>query len=248
MKISIITVCRNSAATIEDTIKSVLSQTYPEVEYLIIDGGSTDGTLEVIDKYRSQISKVVSERDNGIYDGMNKGLRLASGEVVGMINADDYYNYPEALQDVVNCLQQNQSEACYGDLIYVDRHQKNKIVRRWRPGFYQPAKLKNGWIMPHPSLFIRKSVYERWGLFDASFRIAGDYELMLRFLKNGLTVSYLPKFLVCMREGGVSGTNLHHRRLGWQELKKAWLMNYRSLPPFFILRRVLFKMHQLLER
>lgn len=244
MKISIITVCYNSAGTIEDTIKSIISQNHADLEYIIIDGGSTDNTLEIINKYKDKIAKIISEPDKGIYDAMNKGIGLTTGEVVGIINSDDFYEHYTVLDEVVNCFENSKIDACYGNIKYVDRLNIDKQVRFWKAGHYEKKKLNSGWIMPHPAFFIRKEVYNRLGLFNLDFRIAADYELMLRFLKNNIEVQYLDVTLVCMREGGFSGQSFKQRQKGWNELKRAWTTNNLLLPKFFIIRRLISKINQ----
>lgn len=244
MKISIITVSFNSALTIEDTIKSVLAQSNVDLEYIIIDGGSTDNTLEIVNKYKDKIAKIISEPDKGIYDAMNKGIRMATGEVVGIINSDDFYEHNTVLDEVANCFESSKIDACYGNIKYVDRQDTEKQVRFWKAGNYEKKKLNSGWIMPHPAFFVRKEVYDRFGLFNLDFRIAADYELMFRFLKNNIEIQYLDSTLVCMREGGFSGQSFKQRQKGWNELKKAWITNNLLLPKFFIIRRILSKVKQ----
>ncbi|MFZ2189834.1 MAG: glycosyltransferase family 2 protein [Candidatus Magasanikiibacteriota bacterium] len=244
MKLSIITVSYNSAETIEDTIKSVMAQNYSDLEYIIIDGGSKDNTLEVVEKYKDKIAKIISEPDKGIYDAMNKGIKMATGGVVGIINSDDFYFNEHIFNDVMNEFEKTGSEAVYGDIVYVDREETKKQVRFWQAGEYREEKLNCGWIMPHPAFFVKKEIYNKFGLFNLDFRIAADYELMLRFLKNGLKVSYLPQTFVCMREGGFSGQSFRQRKKGWQELKKAWAINNFKIPRFFITRRILSKIKQ----
>ena len=244
MKFSIITISYNSEKTIEDTIVSVLAQNYSNLEYIIIDGGSKDGTLEIINKYKNKISKIVSESDRGVYDAMNKGVKLATGDIVGILNSDDFYKNTTVLKDVYEVLQNNDVDACYGDIEYVDRNDIKKIVRFWKAGEYRKDKLDSGWIMPHPAFFVKKEIYNKFGLFNIDFKLASDYELMLRFLIKGLRVKYLPKTLVTMREGGLSGQSFKQRKIGWQELKKAWSVNNIPVPKFFIFKRLLSKIKQ----
>ncbi|HBU06917.1 MAG TPA: glycosyl transferase [Candidatus Magasanikbacteria bacterium] len=246
MKLSIITVSYNSAETIEDTIKSVIAQNYSDLEYIIVDGGSKDSTLQIVDKYRDKIAKIVSEPDKGIYDAMNKGINMATGEVVGIINSDDFYFNDQIFNNIISQFENTSSDAVYGDIIYVNRKDIKKQVRFWRAGEYKEEKLNCGWIMPHPAFFVKKEIYNKFGLFNLDFRIAADYGLMLRFLKNGLKVNYLPQTFVCMREGGFSGQSYKQRKKGWQELKKAWAINNFKIPRFFITRRILSKIKQYL--
>lgn len=245
MKISIITVCYNSTTTIEDTVIGVLAQNYPNLEYIMVDGGSKDGTLEIINKYKDKISKIISEPDKGIYDAMNKGIKIATGDVIGILNSDDLYKNTSVIKDVAGEFQENKNvDACYGDIEYVDRKDIKKIVRFWKAGEYKKEKLNSGWIMPHPSLFVKKEIYDKYGVFNLDFRIAADYELMLRFLLKGVKVKYIHKILISMREGGFSGQNYKQRKKGWEELKKAWVVNGLFVPKFFIVRRLLSKIKQ----
>lgn len=248
MKISIITVSYNSEQTIEQTIKSVLGQKGADLEYIIVDGGSKDGTLEIINRYKDKITKIISEPDKGIYDAMNKGVQLATGDVVGIINSDDFYFDDNVLNSVVIEFEKSDVDAVYGDIVYVDREETKKHVRFWKAGEYKESKLKSGWIMPHPAFFVRRECYEKWGIFNLSFKIAADYELMLRFIKKGLRMKYLSQILVCMREGGYSASNFKQRVAGWQELKKSWQINGLKVPKFFVIRRVLSKVNQYLKK
>ena len=247
MKLSIITPSYNSAATIARTIDSVLAQNYSNLEYIIIDGASTDNTRDIVLRYQDKLSiKFISELDNGIYDAMNKGVKLATGEIVGILNSDDLFDNNEVLKKVAEAFNNKDTEAVYGDIKYFSTD-VNKITRYWKTGKYTENKLSNGWVIPHPALFLRKSVYDKCGLFKTDFKIAGDYEFILRILKiYKVNVKYLPVVLTLMYDGGTSGSSLKQRKKGWQELKKAWLVNNLKGPKFFILRRVLFKISQLL--
>ncbi|MBU0722482.1 glycosyltransferase, partial [Patescibacteria group bacterium] len=238
----------NSQTTINDTIKSIINQTHRDIEYIIIDGLSTDKTLAIIDKYQQQFPiKLISESDKGIYDAMNKGIKMVSGDIVGILNSDDFYYNNNVLLEVQQLFKTNQDiDAVYGDLIYIDKDNINKQTRYWRSGECNEKKINNGWIIPHPTFFVKKEIYQKCAkLFDTNFSIAADYELMLRLLKvDKIQTRYLPKILVKMRNGGTSGKNIQQRIKGWQELKKAWLINNLKLPRFFITRRLFFKIFQ----
>lgn len=234
MKFSIITPCLNSAATIEDTIKSVLNQKYADLEYIIVDGGSTDATLDVIKKYQSRIAKVISEPDLGIYDAMNKGIKSATGEIIGIINSDDFYIGEDIFNLVDSALQKSGANAVYGDLIYVDKCDTSKVVRRWLAGKFSPNKLRCGWSPPHPTCFIKRSVYDKNGLFNPTLPLAADYELLLRFFKQGVTFDYLPVTIAAMREGGSSAKNFSQRLRGWAQIRRAWKLNNLK-PPFLLI-------------
>ena len=205
LKISVITVTYNSAATIVESLRSVAAQIHPDIEHIIIDGGSTDATLRLIEAHGQHVARVVSEPDDGIYDAMNKGFRLATGELVGCLNSDDDFTTPDILADVARLATERGADAVYGDVIHIDPARANQLVRYWSAGSYALSKVRLGWMPPHPTLYVRRAVIERIGAFDAALRIAGDYEFMLKLFKQpGLKVAYLPKVMVSMRVGGAS--------------------------------------------
>ncbi|MDD2680641.1 MAG: glycosyltransferase family 2 protein [Patescibacteria group bacterium] len=247
MKLSLITPSYNSAATITRTVESVIAQNYSDLEYIIVDGASKDNTKDIVLSYQNKINiKFISESDSGIYEAMNKGVKLANGEVVGILNSDDMFDNPEVLTKVAALFDDDKIEAVYGDINYFSKD-VNKTTRVWRAGEYQENKLNNGWVIPHPALFLRREVYEKCGLFRTDFKLAGDYEFILRILKiHKINLKYLPEVLVRMYNGGVSGNNLGQRIKGWKELKKAWKVNNLTLPKLFILRRIIFKLKQFL--
>jgi len=249
MKISIITTSFNSEKTIEDTIKSVLNQSYSNIEYIIVDGGSKDDTLDIVNKYKNKISRVISEKDDGIFDAMNKGVKLATGDIVGILNSDDFYVDNYVLESIVYNFQEKKCDACYGNLIYIDQDDKKKVTRYWRADDFQEKKLNYGWAPPHPCFFVKKSVYEKYGYFRLDFPIAADYELMLRFIKLGkIKLSYLDKNLVYMREGGNSGNGIIQRIKGLNELVHSWRVNNLKVPKLFFWKRPLFKIHQFFSK
>lgn len=216
MKVSIITVVYNGQATIADAIQSVLSQDYPDIEYIVIDGASTDGTQQVVQSFGDRIAKFISEPDCGIYDAMNKGITLATGDVVGILNADDFYADSTIISSVVNQFQQNSVDSIFGDLIYVRSDNLDKIVRYYSSAKFHPGQFAYGWMPAHPTFFVKRSAYEQYGLFKTDYKIAGDYELLTRFLaKHKLSYRYVPKVMVKMRTGGVSTMN-------W---KSNWILN-----------------------
>ena len=244
LPVSIITVCLNSAATIEDTIESVLSQDYSDIEYIVIDGGSADGTLDILEKYRGRISKCLSEPDRGIYDAMNKGITLSTGDVIATLNSDDVYADKSVVGRMVEFIQSSGLDAGYGDLVYVDRQLKH-IVRSWKPGPYKQGAFRCGWVMPHPAFFCRKEVFSKYGCFSDKFRVAADFELMLRFVeKYHITVGYLPEVIVKMRTGGKANT-LRGMLRGNCEVIKSFRMNGLSISPWFFVLKPLAKVSQL---
>ncbi|WP_296752275.1 glycosyltransferase family 2 protein [Thiobacillus sp.] len=209
MKISIITVCFNSARTLGDTLQSVAAQTHPDIEHIVVDGGSEDGTLAVIKRYRQLLSKVISEPDRGVYDAMNKGIGMATGEVIGFINSDDFYAGNTALSHIAEAFSDPAIEACFGDLVYVDQQDPSRIVRYWKSCTYRLGRFEYGWVPPHPTFFVRRSVYERLGGFNLNFLLAADMELMLRFLEvHRICSVYVPRTLIKMRLGGKTNQSL----------------------------------------
>ncbi len=245
MKISIITVCYNAEDTINDTIQSVLSQDYKDVEYIIVDGKSTDRTLEKIQSIKNGI-KLISEKDQGIYDAMNKGISIASGDVIGILNADDVYKNSKVLTDVMDAFKANVS-IVYGDIEYVKYNDISKVVRKWKAGVFRSGKFKWGWMPPHPGFFIKKSCYESFGLFNLNLSTSADYELMLRMLEvHHLSCNYISKTITSMRVGGASNSSLKNRLIANRNDKKAWTIHpinplwftfilkpLRKLPQFF---------------
>jgi glycosyltransferase involved in cell wall biosynthesis len=230
-KVSIITVTYNSAATIKDTLESVAAQSYQNIEHIIIDGKSNDDTLRILQEY-PHITKVVSEKDSGIYNAMNKGVQLATGDIIGILNSDDFYTNSQVISSVVEKLSQNNADGVYADLNYVNYDNTKKITRKWRSGFYKANSFLFGWMPPHPTLFVKKHVYDECGLFNESFKSAADYEFMLRiFVKHRLRFNYLSETIVHMRNGGKSNVNLNSRLNANKEDRKAWKLN--DLKPYF---------------
>jgi glycosyltransferase involved in cell wall biosynthesis len=209
MRISIITVSYNSVKTIGDTIESVLSQNYSDIEYIIIDGSSFDGTCELIKKYGSRISTFISEPDTGMYDAMNKGIRLAKGDVIGILNSDDFFCSNQVIQDIADQLKYENIDAVYGDVRFVDPGNIRKTVRYYSSKNFTPGKFKFGFMPSHPSFYVKKKFYNQFGLYKTHYRIAADFELLMRFLLvNKLRTKYLDESFVTMRKGGVSNKSL----------------------------------------
>lgn len=209
MKISIVTAVFNRVVTISDALSSMEAQRYQNVEHIIQDGGSGDGTLDIIKKFDASSAKLVSEPDSGIYDAINKGISRASGGVIGLMHSDDFFADDMVLQRVAEAFRDRKVDGVYGDLDYVSASNTDRIIRRWRSGPYRADLLKRGWMPPHPTLYLRREVFDRWGLYDTSMSIAADYEAMLRYLvKGNIHLSYIPEVLVKMRVGGESNRSL----------------------------------------
>ncbi len=248
MKISVVTVCRNTESTIEDTIRSVAGQTCRGVEHIIIDGASTDGTLDIVRKYESVVTKWVSEHDQGIYDAMNKGIALASGDVIGFLNADDVYARPEVLAEVVQALGDESIQAVYGDVVFV-RDDLQTIVRYYRSNRFKVGKLAWGWMPPHPSIFLKKHMFEKYGLFKTDYRIAADYELVTRlFARHKVRYRYLPGVSVKMRVGGVSTRGVKSNYILSQEIVRACRENGISTNLLKVSLKYPFKVMELFIR
>lgn len=209
MKISIITVCYNSSSTIKDAINSVLAQDYPNIEYIIVDGNSADGTRDIIQSYGQKITKWISEPDKGIYDAMNKGIAMATGDVVGILNSDDFYFNNEIVSHVAAVFNSEDIDATFADLIFVDPGNLNKVVRTYSSRRWNPAKFAWGFMPAHPTVFVKRKYYEQFGLFETDYKIAADYEILIRLLYvHKLKYRYLPITMVKMRQGGVSSRGI----------------------------------------
>lgn len=248
--ISIITVVLNDKDFIEATIQSVLSQRgCANIEYIIVDGGSTDGTLKIINKYRSKISKFISGEDNGMYDAINKGIRIASGEIIGILNSDDVYADSDVIGKIVEKMNKTGVNVCWGNLIYVNP--AGQTIRYWKSSEYAKNKFRQGWMPPHPTFFVRRQVYEKYGLFNTDFKIAADYELMLRFLeKNRVSSCYIPEVLVKMRTGGKTEKSIFNisniLRYKYEDYR-AWKVNGLKINLLIIFWKSLSKIGQLIK-
>lgn len=207
MKISVVTAVWNRESTIGDTLNSVLEQDYQQVEYIIQDGGSTDNTLKIIQDTAPN-ALLVSETDGGIYDAINRGIRRSTGDVIGLMHSDDFYAHKHVLTKVVDKFKKTDADGVYADLDYVSSKNIDHTIRQWKSGNYMTAKLASGWMPPHPTLFLKRSVFEKYGLYDTNFHIAADYDAMLRYLCNGVTLAYLPEVTIKMRTGGASNESL----------------------------------------
>jgi glycosyltransferase involved in cell wall biosynthesis len=246
MKISIVTAVFNRIATIAETMESVQRQSYRSIEHVIQDGGSKDGTLEEIVRLAVPSTNVVSGPDAGIYDAINRGIQRADGEVIGLMHSDDFFAHDAVLSRVAETLKKTGADGVYGDLQYVASSDPTRIIRHWQSGLYMPSKLRYGWMPPHPTLYLRRVVFERWGLYDTSFEVAADYDAMLRYLVKGqIKLAYIPEVLVKMRVGGESNRSLDRillkscedlraiRRNGVGGVGTLACKNLSKLPQFF---------------
>jgi len=222
LKVSIITVSFNSAKTIADTIESVLSQDFPEIEYIIVDGNSSDDTVKIIRQYENRISKWISEKDQGMYDAMNKGIAMATGDVIGILNSDDVYMNNHVISDLMALLERQKAQVVFADLILVDQNDDNKVLRYYDSGHFHPDKFRFGWMPAHPTVFVRRELYQTVGPFSTTYQIAADYEMLIRMLAiQKASYAYLPKPVVRMRSGGASTAGLSRNWILNQEIVRA---------------------------
>jgi glycosyltransferase len=246
LQVSVITAVKNRASTLGACLRSVQSQTWRGIEHIVVDGGSTDGTLSMLTACRTRLAKLISEPDTGVYDALNKGIRAASGDVVGMMHADDEFASERTVERVARVFENPEVEAVYGDLVYVRRDDPSRVVRYWRAGQYTRAQLAHGWMPPHPTFYVRRDVYLRFGGFDTRYKIAADYENMLRILwGGGVRAVYIPEVLVRMRTGGMSNRLLNLfmksredyaalRENGIGGMQALLLKNVTKLPQFVV--------------
>jgi glycosyltransferase len=245
MKVSVITVTFNSAPTIADTLASVASQSHPDIEHLVIDGASSDDTVAIAKRAGTRVACIVSEPDRGIYDAMNKGLALATGDLIGFLNGDDVFASDDSVRLLVAAVTETNADAAYGDLVYVRENDLSVVVRQWHAGAYSPSRLRFGWMPPHPTFYIRRKTLADVGAFDTSFRIAADYDFILRCLgRSGTVVAYVPRVLIHMRTGGASNRSASAmwrkstedlralRRSGTGGIGTLLCKNFRKLPQF----------------
>ena len=248
MKISIITATYNSSATILDTINSINSQEYHDIEYIVIDGASKDNTLDIIRENCNKNPVILSEPDKGIYDALNKGIELASGDVIGFLHSDDVFASPHVIEGIVRELEVNNADACFGDLEYVKKMDVNATLRYWKSGFFKPHKLHYGWMPPHPTFFMKKYFYKKLGCFDLSYKISADYDSLIRYLScKELVIAYYPNVVTKMRVGGISNRSLSTIFLKTREDITAMKKN-GLIWPLAILLKNLSKLPQFVKR
>ena len=245
LKVSVITVCFNSAETIENTIQSVIEQNYSNIEYIVVDGKSKDDTRKILERYKEHISILLSEKDDGIYYAINKGIALATGDIIAILHADDFYCSNQVISSVVKTFQEKQTDTVYGDLQYVHRNDTNKVTRHWIAGAFNSELFRKGWMPPHPAFFVQRSCYIKFGVFNTDLKSSADYEMMLRLLeKHKCSTHYFPHVLVKMRVGGKSNVTLINRIKANREDKKAWLINGLKPRMFTLILKPLSKLGQ----
>ena len=243
VKISIVTVCYNSEATIRDTIKSVMSQTYSNIEYIVIDGGSKDGTVSIIQEYKDRISFFVSEPDKGIYDAMNKGIKKSTGDYVGILNSDDIFYNDQVISDMAAVIDNApDSDAIYGDLVFVDRKDVDSVKRRYVSNNFKTWHLRFGIVFPHPTFYVRRSMFEKNGYYKLDYRVSADFELMARFVQSGIKLTRNPRFMVKMRLGGISTTGFWWRIHQNLEIVRACRQNNIYTNLLFVLFKLPYKL------
>jgi glycosyltransferase involved in cell wall biosynthesis len=249
LKVSLITVCFNSAETIRDTLESVRKQTYVNIEHIIVDGASSDNTMDIVQEY-GHVSRVISEPDKGLYDAMNKGVELATGDLVGILNSDDFFESDDVVASVVETFHKNpESDMVFGDVVFVSPPDLDHVTRFYGAGHFRRWKLRFGWMPPHPATFVRKSAYEMVGGYRLDMQIAADYEMFVRWLIGaGLAYSRVNKVLVRMRAGGVSTANLKSRITLNREIVKACRENGLYTNLLFVLSKVPFKLFELIRK
>ncbi len=244
-KVSIITVTYNSAKYVEDCFNSIVRQTYPEIEYIVVDGNSTDGTVEIIKKYSPHISKWISEEDGGMYDALNKGMKLATGDIIGILNSDDVLASADVISEIVRCFKENNMDSLYGDLVYVEPNDLQKVLRFWKGIPYERRRFKYGWMPAHPTFYIRRGLVEKYGGYESHYFTAADFEFMARYLyRFGISSFYLPKLIVKMRAGGASNESLSGRLRANRRDYLAMKKNKIPFPLIVSILKPLIKMPQ----
>jgi len=247
MKVSIITATYNSERTLTKTIESVLTQSHDDIEYIIVDGASKDGTLDIIKSYVPRFNgrlQYISERDNGIYDAMNKGYKRATGDVIAIINSDDFFCDERAIEKVVKTFEENpQTDGVYANLYYIGKNDDDKIVRKWVTG--EQGSFMKGWLPAHPTFYVKRAIYEKYGYFNLDYKLAADFELMLRFTERyHIRLTYLPEFLVKMRLGGATSKSIGNIIKQDKECIRAFKDNGISASPLYLFYRFLPKIKQ----
>ncbi|MFN7645744.1 MAG: glycosyltransferase family 2 protein [Burkholderiales bacterium] len=248
LRVTVVTVCYDAAATIVDTIESVAAQSHPDIEHLVIDGGSRDGTQALVRGHGTRVARFVSEPDRGVYDAMNKGIAMACGDVVGFLNADDVFEHRDTVAHIVRTMADPTLDACYADLIYVDQRDTSRIVRDWRSRDWTPGLCLTGWMPAHPTFYARRDLYARYGGFDLEFRLQSDFELMVRmFETHRIRTRYVPERWVRMRTGGMSNRSVGNVVRGNIEAYRACRKNGHPVTPLFVVRKIASRIPQFLK-
>lgn len=246
MKISIITATFNSATTIKDTLQSVNAQTYPNIEHIIVDGSSKDNTLNIVRKYGERISKIISEPDKGIYDAMNKGIQASTGDVIGILNSDDYFTSNDVISVVAKTFNENDIDALYGDVHFVNPDNLNKIVRYYSSKYFKPSLFRFGFTPAHPSFYMKKKCFDKFGLYSLDYIISADYDLLLRYLyKHKIRSKYVQKYFVTMRTGGISTKSMKNRKLMNNEIIASCKKHGVKTNIFLLSVKYLYKIFEL---
>lgn len=246
MKVSIITSCYNREATIRGAIESVLGQDYPNIEYIVVDGASTDNSLQVINEYKDRITKIISEPDKGMYEAINKGIRMATGDIIGLVHSDDFLYSPYTISNIVKQMKETHADFLYGDGLFVQAENTNKVIRKWIGGAYRLWKVKHGWLPLHPTCYICRDAMLKRGLYNESYKIAADSDLLFRYLLGGdLTVTYLKEYIIRMRMGGMS-TDSARRKQMWKEDIRMY-NSHGMNPTFTKIEKMLWKVPQFIK-
>ena len=249
MHISIITVCLNSAGTIAGALESVGRQTFRAIEHIVVDGVSTDGTLEIVRNFTPKVAQLISEPDRGLYDAMNKGMAAATGDIIGYLNSDDVYADDDVLQKVAKAFADVNVDACYGDLVYVQQDDISRVVRYWRSCPYSPGLIERGWMPAHPTFFIRRSILQELGGFDIHYRYHADFDLMVRlFLRRKIRCAYIPEILVRMRTGGKTNRSIRNVMRGNLESLESLRSHGAAVTPMFFVGKLLSRVPQFFRR
>ena len=248
MKISIITVCYNSSKSIRPTIESVLSQNYADIEYIIIDGGSIDGTIDIIKEYQDEVPIFLSEPDNGIYDALNKGIVLASGDIIAILHSDDKFCDEYVVSDMMKQIEETKSEICFSDMVIIE-NSSGRVLRYYMARYFKKWMFRLGWMPPHPTCFINKSLFDEFGLYSTKYKIAGDFDLLVRFFySRNIRWSYLGRISIKMSSGGVSNSGWRSKRLIFNEINLSLKSNGIWSLPIFQLIRYLIRLIEMVKK
>ena len=248
MLVSIITVVYNNSKYIRDAIESVISQDYPCIEYIVIDGGSTDGTIKIIDEYRKHISVIISEPDEGIYDALNKGIAKANGNFIGILHSDDLFCDKSVISDVISKLNSTNSELCFSDLVLVDK-ESGELKRYYMAHYFRRWMLRIGWLPPHPTVFIKRSLFDEFGFYSKNYKIAGDFEFFVRiFYGRKINWVYLNRISVMMREGGASNSGISSIILAISEINRSLNSNHVWSNPIFQIARYFIRLIEIISK